>query len=41
MLVTADHGNIEMMKDPETARAAHGAHHTRCPDHRGERQRRN
>ena len=34
MLLTADHGNIEMMKDPETARAAHRAHHLGCADHR-------
>ena len=26
MLVTADHGNAEMMRDPETGQAAHRAH---------------
>ena len=34
MLLTADHGNIEMMKDPETHEPLHRAHHPGCADHR-------
>ena len=27
LLVTADHGNVEMMRDPQTGQPAHRAHH--------------
>ena len=35
MLITADHGNAEMMIDPVDRRSAHGAHHESGAVHRG------
>ncbi len=37
LLITADHGNIEVMKDSADARAAHRPHHARRAHHRRER----